>query len=139
MEADTKTPEKPAVIPIDYKRLPDDKFFEGYANNVVFESSAWDLRLIFGKLDQSKGPNTVVQHSAITLPWSQVKAGIYLLQLHLAFHEAVNGKVYVPKGIINPPVPPTEDQEKTLPHAREVFEFVQKLFKQFSEANPEAF
>jgi hypothetical protein len=147
MESDnsTPTPEK-AVAPnapalIHYERLSEDKFFEGYANNVVFESSAWDLRFIFGKLDQSMGSNanTVIQHAAITLPWSQVKAGLYFLQLHLAVHELINGKVNVPKGVVPLPKPPTEDQLKTLEHANEVFELARELFKRFSEANPEAF
>jgi hypothetical protein len=52
MEPDNKTPEKAAIIPLDYKRVPDEEFFEGYANNVFLEASAWDLKLIFGKLDQ---------------------------------------------------------------------------------------
>src|SRR5208282_3259713 len=105
MKPDNSTPEKGATPnpPLDFRRLPDDQFFEAYANNVVFESTAWDLRLIFGKMDLAKGANVIVQHSAMTLPWSQVKAGIYLLQVHLALHELINGKVYVPKGVINPP------------------------------------
>lgn len=140
MEPNNPTPEKATVsIPIEYKRLPDDQFFEGYANNVLLEPTAWDLRLIFGKIDLAKGPSTVVQHSAITLPWSQAKVGIYFLQFQLALHELVHGKVYVPKGVISPPVPPTEDQEKTEPLARKAFEILQELFRRFSEANPEAF
>ena len=139
MESDNSASRGPAIVPIDYKRLPDDQFFEGYANNVVLESTAWDLRLIFGQIDLSKGTNTVVQHTSMTLPWAQIKTGIYLLQVHLALHELVNGKVRVPKGVISPPVPPTEDQEKALPQAKEFFKIIQELFRQFSEANPESF
>ena len=124
---------------IDYKRLPDEQFYEGYANNVFLESNAWDLKLIFGNIDQSKGANTVVQHAAMTLPWGQIKAGIYFLQLHLAAHEILHGKVQVPKGVINAPVPPTEDQEREDPRTRKLFELAQELFRQFSEANPESF
>jgi hypothetical protein len=140
MEPDDKTAEKESEsIPIDYKRLPDDQFYANYANNVLLEPTAWDLKLIFGKIDLAKGPTTVVQHSAITLPWSQIKVGIYLLQYHLALHEAINGKVQVPKGVISAPVPPTEDKEREDPRARKVYEAVQGLFRRFSEANPEAF
>lgn len=139
MEPNNSVPEKVAPTTIEYKRLPDDKFFEGYANNVLLESNAWDLRLIFGKIDLAKGANTVVQHSAMTLPWSQIKVGIYFLQYHLAVHEIINGKVNVPKGVISPPVPPTEDEEKEDPRTRKAFEALKELFRQFSEANPEAF
>jgi hypothetical protein len=139
MESDNPTPSSPVIQPIDYKRLPEDEFFEDYANNVFLQSTAWDMKLIFGKIDLSKGPNTVVQHAAMTLPWAQIKAGIYLLQIHVAVHEMVNGKIRIPKGVINPPVPPTEDQEKTVPHAKEAFTIIQELFRQFCEANPESF
>jgi hypothetical protein len=49
-----------------------------YANNVMYEASVWDLKLIFGQLDQKvaekqQGQATVDYHSAITLPWSTVK------------------------------------------------------------------
>jgi hypothetical protein len=143
MEPDSNPPESKtaenATTPIDYKRLPDDQFFELYANNVVFQPTAWDMKLVFGQIDQSKGANAVVQEVAITLPWSQIKVGIYLLQVNLALHEIVNGKVYAPKGVITPPVPPTEDQENTFPAARKVFDQLQEIFRQFRESNPEAF
>jgi len=140
MESDDTTLRKQnATTPIEYKRRPDDQFYENYANNVFLEPTAWDLKLIFGNIDLAKGARTVVQHSAMTLPWSQIKAGIYFLQIHLAVHEILNGKVHVPRGVIMPPVPPTEEQEKEDPRARKAFEAAQELFRRFSEANPESF
>lgn len=140
MEPSDSSPVKSGIAnQVNYKRLPDEQFYEGYANNLFLESNAWDLKVIFGNIDQSKGANTVVQHSAITLPWSQIKVGIYFLQIHLAVHEIVNGKVQVPKRVISPPVPPTEDQEKEDPRTRKLFEVAQELFRRFSEDNPEAF
>jgi hypothetical protein len=136
---DTTSREQNATTPIEYKRLPDDQFFESYANNVFLEPTGWDLKLIFGNVDLAKGANTVVQHSAMTLPWSQIKAGIYFLQIHLAVHEIFNGRVNVPRGVIRPPVPPTEEQEREDPRARKAFEAAQELFRRFSEANPESF
>src|ERR1039458_5289099 len=138
MESDSLAQEKASTnTPIDYKRLPDDLFFEQYANNVYFEPSAWDLKLIFGKIDQAKGSANVIQHSAMTLSWSQVKIAIYFLQFHLAVHESIHGKVYVPKSIVNAPVPPTEDQQKDDPRTKIIFETINKLYRQFVEANPE--
>lgn len=108
-------------------------FAEFYANNSQVLSSVWDLRLVFGQLDQSQGPNTIVQHSAVTLPWPQAKVMLYFLQMHLASHEAEHGKIIVPKGII-PEFPKPQkgkDHEKTLAVLR-------KLYEDFIAANPEA-
>jgi hypothetical protein len=128
----------PAPTPIDYRR-DEEQFIEGYANNVFLEPSAWDLRLIFGQIQPAKGPNVVVQHTAITLPWSQVKVLSYLLQFHLTLaEELVNGKIAVPKGVITPPVRPPEEVEKQFPNARKLFEAVRKLYDDFVTANPEA-
>lgn len=139
MEPNNEASEKVTPInPIQYKRLPDDRFVESYANNVFLEPNAWDLKVIFGNIDTDKGPNTVVQHTAVTLPWSQIKVGIYFLQFHLAAHEFMNGKVAVPKGIVTPPPLPTEDQEKD-PRVKKLFEYLQEHFKKFSELNPEGF
>jgi hypothetical protein len=140
MEPDDKAAKKESgSIPIDYRRVPDDQFYANYANHVLLEPTAWDLKLIFGKIDLAKGPTTVVQHSAMTLPWSQIKVGIYLLQYHLALHEIMCGKVQVPKGVISPPMPPTEDQEREDPRAVKTYEALEELFRRFCEANPEAF
>lgn len=138
MEPDINDIEKKpdATPPIEYKRLPEDQFFESYANHVLFEPTAWDIKLTFGKIE---GVNTVVQDVSVRLPWSQIKVGIYFLQVQLAFHEIANGKVHVPKGVINPPLPPTEDQEKDAPLTRKIYDHVQEIFRQFREANPEAF
>ncbi len=32
----------------------DEDLLEVYANNVFFESSVWDIKMLFGTLDQSK-------------------------------------------------------------------------------------
>lgn len=138
MEPDNSIPKNPVNQPITYERVPDEQFFDGYANNIFMESSAWDLKLIFGKLDQQKGSNVVVQHSAITLPWNYVKALTYLLQVNLYVNEMLNGKVHLPKGVIPVPVPPTEDQQRDFPRAKETFEFAQQIFRKLVAENPES-
>ena len=79
-------------------RLPD--YWEDYSNYTRYESSVWDLKLVFGKLDQSTNPHTVNQFGAVSLPWPQVKILIYLLQVNLLFHERANGKVNVPESVM---------------------------------------
>jgi hypothetical protein len=138
MDPKNPSPETPALTPIDYRR-DDERFIEGYANNVYLESSAWDLRLIFGQIQPAKGPNVVVQHTAITLPWSQAKVLSYLLQFHLIGQELENGKVAVPKGVIVRPTPPSDELKKQFPNAPKIFEAVRKLYDDFVAANPDAF
>jgi hypothetical protein len=139
MEPDNSKPVISGVQAAQHLRLPEDSFFEEYANNVFMEPSVWDLKLIFGKLDQQKGPNVVVQHSSITLPWNYVKAFVYLLSANLLVYEIVNGKVNFPKGVIIPPTPPTEDQEKHIPRSKEAFELAQEMFEKLVADNPEGF
>lgn len=140
MEPENSAPGKATLgTAINFERLPNDEFYENYANHVLLVPTAFDLSLVFGKIEPSKGPNNVVQHSAITLPWSQIKVGIYFLQVTLAAHEFLNGRIQIPKGVVNPPPSPTEDQMKDTPQAEEVFKIVQDLFMKFREANPESF
>jgi hypothetical protein len=87
--------------PLNTSRSED--FANKYANHVQFELSAWDLKLIFGQQEQFLGPNAVLQHTAVVLPWPQIKIMAYLLQVNLAVHEQLNGRVHVPGGIIPDP------------------------------------
>src|ERR1017187_4449578 len=88
----------PEAAPTQYKRVDD--FQELYANNVFLEASLWDMKLVLGKLDQRLGPNTIVQHAAVTLPWAAIKVLRYFLGVHLLAHELQNGKVFVPPNVV---------------------------------------
>src|ERR1039458_2007984 len=101
-----ETEKKPAGVV--HKR--GENFIDRYANNVFFESSAWDLKLIFGSVDQSIAPNHVTQHTGMSLSWAQVKVLIFLLRFQLLSHEARLGRVRLPAGIVNPiPAIPPQD------------------------------
>lgn len=128
----------PAAKPgIDYKKTED--FASAYANNIFLESSLWDLRLIFGELDQQVGPNAVVQHTAITLPWAQVKVFAYFLESHLLAHEMQNGRVQIPSSIINPvPDEAPQDLIKDNPKLPAIHAELKKRYAAFIAANPEA-
>jgi hypothetical protein len=95
-------PNEPEVAarPSEKKRVED--FSSHYANNVHLEPSAWDLKLIFGQLELTLDPTKelVLQHSAITVPWAQVKMLAYLLQVHIAMHESNMRRITVPAGLI---------------------------------------
>src|ERR1039457_3310638 len=100
--SDTMSESKPAVTPSDnpeFRHSAD--FAEVYSNNVQFESSVWDLRTVFGVLQQPKGePAFVDQHTAVTLPWPQAKLLHYFLGVQLAAHEALNGKINIPASVL---------------------------------------
>jgi hypothetical protein len=106
--------------------------YEAYANNVYYESSSWDLKLIFGQLDQTGGKVKVVQHSAITVPWAQAKLMVYWLKGQIEAHELVNGKIHVPPPVIPPPLPPmTEEIKKSDPNAEAVYGIFDRLRTEF--------
>jgi hypothetical protein len=110
---------------IEYKRAAD--FSSKYSNNVFLEGTSWDMKLLFGEVDLHEGANTVVQHTAITLPWPTIKILTYFLQLHLIAHEAENGRITIPKGVI-PAIPKDAEGQAKL---------VLSLYENFVKANPE--
>jgi hypothetical protein len=87
---------------------------------VRYEYSLWDLKLIFGQLDQSSGKEVVRQHTEITLPWNGVKLMIYYLEQNLAAYELESGRITLNPRIIPPEILPlTPDLENN--------EFAKKL------------
>jgi|ERR1035441_7450252 hypothetical protein len=88
----------------------DEDFESLYATNVNFEPSVWDLKLIFGQLDQSSGRAVVKQHTAISVPWIQVKLMAYYLEAQLAIHDIDFGAVIVPPSLIPPSPDPTSPE-----------------------------
>jgi hypothetical protein len=107
-------------------------FFSAYANQVRFETSAWDLKIVFGQVDQSRGTAVVEWHTAITIPWSQAKIGVYTLQAHVASFEAFYGKIQVPWDVVPaPPLAPTEEEAKQKPVVKAIYETILKLYEQF--------
>src|SRR5580698_4093433 len=74
-----------------------------YANNVQFESTEWDLKMIFGELDMGRKDGAgVEQHTAITVPWAQAKLLIYYLQLNVGIYEKIFGKIKIPDSVLPP-------------------------------------
>jgi hypothetical protein len=126
--SDEVTAETPAQLK--YERA--DHFISEYANNFYLESSAWDLKIIFGQLDQSSTPNVIKQNVAVTLPWAQAKLLLYYLRLHLAAEEVADGKIHIRPDLIPPEVsPPTPDEVKNDPKLKSLFEVVKKLRAEF--------
>ena len=113
-----------------------DDFSEAYANNILYEASAWDLKLIFGQLDQRDNANPKVElHTAITIPWPLVRLMIYWLRGQVEAHELANGRIHVPKGVIPPELPPmTDELKKTDVNAEAVWGIFTRLRREFIES-----
>jgi len=125
-------PEQPTP---EFQALPEDEVYrEIYANNVFFEPSGWDMKLIFGQLDQRTGKIAVRQHTAVTLPWAQIKLMLYWLQGHLELHEKFNGKVRIPFNAIPGEIqPPSEELRKHDPNVDAAFGIFQKFREKLVE------
>jgi len=137
MATDAKSPTQPPVALIS-QRAADFTF--RYSNNVQYEPSIWDLKLTFGQTDQTTTPPTVIQHTAITLSWPEVKVLAYFLRSCLAGHEAQIGKiVMVPDTILPIPEEPPQTISPSQRAAwKNVFDAMNKIYDEFMRENPEA-
>jgi hypothetical protein len=115
-----------------FERLDD--FLTIYSNNVQFENSAWDMKLIFGQLDQSHDPAIVEQNIAVTMAWAQAKIAAYYMFINLAIHQGQNGPIQVPSAVI-PARPDPEDPSLDVPGRRTV-RYLAWLHDQFFGADP---
>lgn len=123
--------------PVEFRRDPED-FATRYANNAHFEATIWDLKLTFGQTDATLGPNVIVQHTAVTVPWSYAKIFLYLLQANIAAQEAENGHIEVPANIlVAPPKTPSQEMLDGAKHPKEGVAAVLKVWEEFVAANPE--
>ena len=107
----------------------DEDFTNLYANNVHSELSVWDLKVTFGILDQSSQPYKIVQHTAINIPWAQVKLSSYFLQVAIVLHEAQNAKINIPASLIPPDPLTIESPDVALPP--EAKDKLSKIYKDF--------
>jgi len=113
------------------------KFKSVYSNNFHLETSAWDLKILFGQLEQHTGNGEVDWHTAVTLPWTQAKILVYYLRLNMAYQEKVDGKVCIPRRVVpQPPTPPTEEKLKSDPNAQAMYETYLKIHSEMFGNSP---
>ena len=118
-----------------FQRVED--FYTDYANNVYLENSVWDLKFVFGQLDQSVSPPVTEQRSAITIPWIQAKILNFLLTAHIMGYEMANGKIVVPSAVVPPELsPPTEEAKKADPNLQKFYDEMKKLRERFFGTTP---
>jgi hypothetical protein len=115
--------------PVEFSRH--DNFESLYANNIQFEASEWDLKILFGELDLRGGKVAVEQHTAMNIPWVQAKLLLFYLGVQVAINEKINGPIRIPKTVLPPEPPPLPEQFKDNPLALELRAFADKMRKDF--------
>jgi hypothetical protein len=96
-----------------------------YANNTAFESSVWDLKIVFGQLELHTGKPGIEWHTEVTIPWLQAKILAYYLRVNITLHELQNGPVKVPSPVLPPkPAPPADENDLA---EKEAYEAVLKI------------
>ena len=108
--------------------------FRAYANSAYFDTTLWDMTIIFGqpavrKYDQP-GILPTEWHTAMTMPWGQAKLIAYFIQANIAAHEILHGKVELLRGLV-PPVPVEPDSAASSPEAVRIYEAVKKLHSDY--------
>jgi hypothetical protein len=93
---DNKLQEAIKVTP-DFRRS--EGFISTYANNVLFETTVFDVKIVFGQITQPYGDKPFVeQRSAATLSWREAKIAALLLTMNVAMHENLFGALEIPEG-----------------------------------------
>ena len=101
-----------------------------YANNSLCEASVWDLKVIFGQLEQHTGQTRVEWHTAVTMPWAQAKLLSYYIRLNIAQHEVQFGVLKTPPSI-TPSLPaPPSGKLKENPDAVQFYEMAKTIHEE---------
>src|SRR5260370_37696097 len=112
---------------------PDEEFASLYANNTQFESTIWDLKLIFGQVDLAK--SAIEQHTAVALPWPHAKIAAYYLLVNVIIHQANNGPILLPSAALPTPPDLTLIPEGDV-KAKNVAKYIRWVHEQLYGSNP---
>ena len=107
-------------------------FVSSYANSVIFEATAWDLKITVVQVDQISGQTVIKQHLAVSIPWAQAKLGAYWLQAQIAAHEIEIGKaIGIRPDVLPPPIPPVPPDQENNSVLQKYHEALRKLREEF--------
>ena len=102
-----------------------------YANNVAFEQTVWDLKLLFGEYSQRH--NGVEWHTSITIPWAQAKLMLFYLTINVRSYELFNNRaIDIPISMLpaEPDPPPNPDDTKSV----KLFEMITRYRQEFMDS-----
>lgn len=105
-------------------------FVSRYSNNVQFDLSALDMRIVFGEL---RPGHPLEQHTSIVMTYAQAKVMAYFLSTNVAVYEAIEGRIKVPGDTLPgpPPVPTGEDAEND--RLKKAYEASQRIYEEFKD------
>jgi hypothetical protein len=125
--------EAPAISNAPNKTVRDQNFTYLYANSVISEGSAWDLRLTFAQFEELDGNPITRQKVAVVLPFGLAKLAMYWMQVAIISHEMETGQAINIRQNIRPPAPskPSEDEIKADPSLLQYYERLAKMYNDF--------
>ncbi|MGO9262583.1 MAG: DUF3467 domain-containing protein [Bryobacteraceae bacterium] len=107
--------------PVADEIIRSDRFVSAYANNVKFELSIWDVKILFGEVLKYGSPSVVQQHAVMTVPWLQAKAMALFLSINVASHEEIDGPIRIPGVLLGPALQSFANRDITLEQIFEEF------------------
>ncbi len=114
MSEQAQPEQEPPKVKDEYRLASD--AFNYYANNVRFETTPWDLKILFGELAASlpTGGSLVEQKAVIKLSWAQAKVMAIFLAINVADHEDALGAERLPRFVFGEPLKHLGDKDLTL-------------------------
>lgn len=94
------------IKPSTLTTVRDEDFTSLYASNVQFESTLWDLRLLFGEVDVAQ--SKITQHTSMALSWPMAKLVAYYALVNVIFHQNNTGQIFIPTHLLPPRADPNE-------------------------------
>jgi hypothetical protein len=117
----------------DHGFVQEEDFNALYANNVQIKPTIFDLKLVFGEIDQQDGKIVVEQHTSMTIPWVQAKLLVYYLQVTIFGQELEHGPIHFPAALLPPEPPPPHDNAEQ--GTRIFYEYIKRLRAEFITKN----
>src|SRR5260370_35921220 len=89
-----------------------------YANNVLTDATAWDVRLVFGQFDKlTDGTLVNIQQLAVTLPYALAKLMLFWVETQIIAHEIEMGQRVGLRPSVSPrEIPPVDPQFQNDPN-----------------------
>jgi uncharacterized protein DUF3467 len=129
MSEDNTTSSPPPAPALVFDRM--EGFTSLYANNVIFEGNAWDLKMKFGQVELIEGQTHIKLNAEISIPWAQAKLLIYWLRLQVESMEIQSGKIAIRRDILPPEPPALSPEDVENPDSVKMHEFAIKAHAEF--------
>jgi len=109
-------------------------FTNRYANTIYYESTASDIKLVFGHVELATDPVKIQNDFAVTIPWTQAKLALFWLRLHIELVEAdLDSKIPIRKDMLPAQLPerfpePMQEDDPRTRRFREIYERLRREF-----------